>query len=148
MARQKTIAGQAMAGDGGPDDLPRTFRRQREQQEREAREREAREREARERDPRDRKLTDRAARFEPVAMAGQREPDDFGSAFRDEPQAAVVTRLQVPFFHLMWFSIKAVLAAIPALLLLGALLWVAGQVLKIYFPWILQMQILITFPGK
>ena len=149
MAVQKTGAGRTMAGDGGPDDLPKTFRRQRDQQEREAREREARDRDARERQASERSGTDRASRFEPVPLGGPaRAAADFGAPFPDEPQATVVTRLQVPFFHLVGFFIKAVFAAIPAIILLAALLWGMGQLLKMYFPWLLQMQIMITFPGK
>lgn len=120
----------SMASDGGPDDLPRTFRR-----EREAKEREAREREARERDKPF--IADPA--FDPAA--------DPGLAFRDEPQAAVVTALNVPFFRLMAFFVKAVFAAIPALIILGVLLWGVGQLLTSYFPWLLKMKILITFPN-
>ncbi|MFN3868852.1 MAG: hypothetical protein ACK4MF_07300, partial [Hyphomicrobiaceae bacterium] len=60
---------------------------------------------------------------------------------------AAVTRLDVPFFHLMTFFIKAVFAAIPALLLLGGLLWGAGHLLQTYFPWLVKAQILIHFPN-
>jgi hypothetical protein len=60
---------------------------------------------------------------------------------------ATVARFQVPFFHLVGFFIKCAVAAIPALLLLGGLFWVLGQAAKTYMPWLLKMQILITFPG-
>ena len=50
------------------------------------------------------------------------------------------------FFRLVVFFIKAVFAAIPALILLVALLWLSGEVLRALFPWLLQMQILIHFP--
>jgi hypothetical protein len=60
---------------------------------------------------------------------------------------ATVARFQVPFLHLVGFFLKAALAAIPALLLLGGLFWVLGQAMKTYMPWLLKMQILITFPG-
>ena len=50
------------------------------------------------------------------------------------PGTGTVNRLEIPFFHLMWFFVKAVFAAIPALLLLTALLFAGGQVLKRFFP--------------
>ncbi|MEL6299995.1 MAG: hypothetical protein AAFQ45_15650 [Pseudomonadota bacterium] len=58
-----------------------------------------------------------------------------------------VRRFDVPFFHLMGFGIKVVLAAIPALILLGAILYGAGQLLKLFFPALVQMEILIRFPN-
>jgi hypothetical protein len=57
-----------------------------------------------------------------------------------------VARLQVPFMHLVGFFLKAVLAAIPALLLLTLILWGFGQLAKHYMPWIIQTEILIKFP--
>jgi hypothetical protein len=60
---------------------------------------------------------------------------------------ATVARFQVPFLHLVGFFLKAALAVIPALLLLGGVFWVLGQAVKTYMPWLLKMQILITFPG-
>lgn len=103
------------------DDLPRTFRR----------EREAREREARQ------------------CGIGRFAPD----LSRDEviyedrsPGSGVVERLQIPFFHLMGFCFKVAFAAIPALILLTALLWLGGQALTVFFPQLGKMQILIHFP--
>lgn len=133
--------GLTMPVDGGPDDLPKTLRRQREQQEREARERALRERDARER-----QLTDRAARFEPVPLGPQRAAE-FGAPFADEPQAAVVTAFNVPFFRLMMFLIKCVLAGIPAMLLLTVLLWGMGQALKAYAPELRHFQVIIQPVG-
>jgi len=103
------------------DDLPRTLRR----------EREARLRDGRLRD---------AAPFAP----GYAQDD----AVYEEPtpEAGTVQRLQIPFVHLMAFSFKAVFAAIPALLLLTALLWLGGQALSVFFPQVGKMQILIHFP--
>lgn len=121
-----------LMADEGAEDLPRTLRREKEARERAAREKEARARAA--------TLT-----------------HDFGASdtMRDRPRAleasptsdGAVTRFDVPFGHLMAFSIKAVLAAIPALVLLSALLWVGGLLLKAYFPELVHMQILITFPN-
>jgi len=100
------------------DDLPRTVRR-----EREAREREARAREA-------------------GALAPVMDRDGFGTA----PPATTVADIDVPFFKLMAFFIKAVFAAIPALLILTALLWLLGQGLQSYFPQLLKLKILIYMP--
>jgi len=57
------------------------------------------------------------------------------------------TRFDVPFVRLMLFYIKAVFAAVPALIILGGLLWLAGDVMRTLFPWLVKMQILIRFPG-
>lgn len=67
--------------------------------------------------------------------------------YGDEPMPASVKRFEVPFFRLAFFFIKAVLAAIPALILLGALLYIAGKGLQAYFPELVRMKILITFPN-
>jgi hypothetical protein len=114
------------------DDLPRTFRREREAREREARERESREREARDRE---------AAIIEPDF--GHRQPAFlYGAA--QQPAAAEWT--SVSFGRLMMFFIKAVFAAIPAIIVLSALLWVGGYMLGVVFPQLPKMQILIHFP--
>lgn len=101
------------------DDLPRTIRR-----ERDAREREAREQQAREREP------------SIAARAIERE-----GAYGMPAPAATVTAIDVPFLRLMMFFIKAVFAAIPAMLALTALLWLFGQGLQSYFPQLLKMKI-------
>ncbi len=127
----------AMA-DGGPDDLPRTFRRERDAQ-----------REQREREQRERAAVDQA--FAPPPEPGFVETAGLepygGQPFGTPYESGVVTAIKVPFFRLMMFFIKAVLAAIPALILLGILLWGAGQILTAYFPALLKMKILITFPN-
>jgi hypothetical protein len=128
----------AMA-DGGPDDLPRTFRRERDAQ-----------REAREREQRERAAAEQA--FAPSLPEPSYGPDQGLDAFDGQPYAApydagVVKRLKIPFFGLMLFFIKAVFAAIPALVLLGIMLWGAGQILTTFFPALLKMKILITFPN-
>lgn len=115
--------------DGGPDDLPRTLRR-----EREAREREAREREQA-----------AAAATMPHMAADAHYAADIAGA---EAPAARVTRFDVPFLHLVAFFLKAALAAIPGLLVLGAILWAAGHAAQIFFPQLLKMQILIWFPNN
>lgn len=120
-----------LMADEGSDDLPRTLRREREARERAAREREAKARAA--------TLT-----------------HDFGASDAREDRSSradavfsgtTVDRFDVSFGHLMMFSIKAVMAAIPALILLGILMWCAGAILKAYFPELIHMQILITFPN-
>jgi hypothetical protein len=132
------------------DDLPRTLRR----------EREARERERRERESRDKKLTtpsdrpsdrddNRKSSFEPspaLYAPRDRDLDESGPNDLDYP-AATVKRFDVPFFHMMRFYLKGVVAAIPALVLLTAICWGMGQLIKIFFPWMLKAQILIQFPN-
>ncbi len=118
----------SLLADGDTDDLPRTLRR----------EREARERERREREDKARRAT---------------LTHDFGAsdARQDLPAlgaapAATVVRFDVPFTHLMLFFIKAVLAAVPALIILGALLWYAGALLKALYPELIHTEILIRVP--
>ncbi len=60
---------------------------------------------------------------------------------------ASVRRIDVPFVHLVTFFLKAVLAAIPGLILLGAILWGLGEVLQAVFPSLIKMKILISFPN-
>ena len=112
--------------DGDPDDLPRTLRREREAREREARERQARERAA-------------------TMPAGYHS---FVPPFGDAPSASAgtVTRLDLPFLHLMAFFLKAVFAAVPALLVLCAMIWGAAHAVLAWYPELVKMQILILFP--
>jgi hypothetical protein len=107
----------ALAADGGPYDLPRALLREREKQEREA-------------------LTQAQAQAVPP-----------GRPCADGPVQAMVTRLQLPFLRLVFFFIKAAFAAIPALTILGVILWTAGHLLQLYFPELVKMQILIQFPN-
>lgn len=137
------------------DDLPRTLRREREAREREKKEREARESRV-------------AAKAATAAAGASAAGEKRGPAFEAAPSlyvprdtdldtradadeadypAATVKRIDVPFFHMMTFYLKAVIAAIPALILLTAILWGMGQVMKIFFPWLLKMQIFIQFPN-
>lgn len=120
---------------GGEDDLPRALKRAREEREREMRQQ-------------------RDELAPGAAMAPSSEPklggmsadsppyEHMPSALRD---AGTVTRLDVPFLHLMRFCIKAVFAAIPALLLLACLLWLGGRALQAFFPELGRMKILIQF---
>jgi hypothetical protein len=113
--------------DGGPDDIPRTFRR----------EREARERAA----------SVPVPEVPSYAQQSHAHPQSYDAAFGSDVPPGVVKKIKVPFFSLMLFFIKAVLAAIPALILLSAILWAGGQVLTSYFPWLLKMKIMISFPN-
>ena len=99
------------------DDLPRTIRR-----ERDARERQAREREAQ----------------SAVSMPSVDHDGAYG-ALASPP--ATVTAIDMPFLGLMTFFIKAVFAAVPALIMLTALLWLFGQGLQSFFPQLLKMKI-------
>ncbi len=123
-------------GDGEMDDLPRTLRR-----EKEARMRQAREREA--------IAAGLAAPHpDPMGYAGT-SSDAYATAYgQDETYPAAVRSIEVPFFRLVAFFLKAVIAAIPALLLLGVILWLAGQALETAFPELLKMKILISFPNS
>jgi hypothetical protein len=117
----------SMMADGESDDLPRTLRR-----EREARERASREREAKA----------RAATLTHDFGASDTRPEP---ALVSEAVAGTVTRFDVPFGHLMFFFLKAVFAAVPALIVLGVMLWYAGAALKAYYPELLHMQVFIKF---
>ena len=118
----------------GDDDLPRTIRREREA--RQARAREAREREEWER-----------LSISPVPVgAFERQISQdvrqmpYGLA---APSGAPVAMLDVPFSKLMAFFIKAVFAAIPALFILVAALWLAGHGLQTLFPDMMKLKVLI-----
>ena len=105
------------------DDLPRPIRR----------ERDAREREARER-----------AAVVPTGPTALECSHDYAMP----APAATVTDFDVPFSKLMMFFIKAVFAAVPALLLLTAMLWLFGQGLQATYPQLLKMKILIYVPPQ
>lgn len=118
----------------GDDDLPRTLRR----------ERDAREREREQRD-RDAAM---AAQAQPYPQPGLQTQDygrhDYpGADAYPMPGSGVVNRLEIPFTHLVWFFVKAVFAAIPALLLLTALMFAGGQVLKTFFPSFRHFEIIV-----
>ena len=124
---------------GAEEDLPRTIRRARQE--------------------RDGVLS--AAAHEPVvplngphiaagataAVAGADHAPPLHMAGHDQKPHVVVRELNIGFFHLMFFFIKAVLAAIPALVILGALVWLGGEILTQTFPELLKMKILIQFPN-
>lgn len=117
------------AGSGMTDDLPRTLRREREAQERAGR--------------------------APFQAVGAAPAPPAPSAYVPEPTmpahievaGGVVTDIRIPFTRLMVFGFKLVFAAIPALIVLGVLLWTAGHLLMTYFPWLVKLQVLIRVPG-
>ena len=115
------------------DDLPRTLRREREAQARRAREHEL----------------DAPQGPAASSMAADAPPfDDENYGYDDiEPAPATVTRLYIPFLHLMLFFLKAVIAGIPALVLLVGILWLFGEVMTATFPELIKMQILIRMPN-
>ena len=118
------------------DDLPRTIRRERDAKQ--AREREARERDARERlsmEPMPIRTFERQ-----VSYGDRQMPYGFAA-----PAGSVAT-LDVPFSKLTAFFLKAVFAAIPALIILAVMLWLAGHGLQTFFPDLVKLKILIYMP--
>jgi len=117
-----------------PDDLPRTLRRAREEQ---LRVLEAREKAARGLAPAD-------------GGYGADEPSPpppaYSQGYPADPQRVVVTRFDVPMSHLALFLLKVVVAAIPAMVLMGVMIWGAMHVLKTAFPQLIETRILIDFP--
>ena len=141
--------------EDGPDDLPRALRREKEAREREARERSAADRAQAERET----LSMGPARAaDTQAMSAGAPPQQAGSTLYAMPDSsyipvaeplmpASVQRFDVPFMQLVMFFLKAAFAAIPALILLTVAMWIGGQFLKMFFPWLLKAQILIHFPN-
>lgn len=112
------------------DDLPRTLRR--------------------DRDARDRELRERETSAQNAASGYDQAPQQpypaqtYGYDYAAAPDGAVtVTRLKIPFLHLVVFFLKAVLAAIPAMILLTVLLWGMGQGLKAFFPDFRHFEIIV-----
>ena len=115
------------------DDLPRTLRRAREQQ--------AREQSAQP----DAHGWDRGRSGSP-SSAYHVAANPYDTPLTAVAGPVAVNRLQVPFFSLMGFLVKAVFAGIPALLILVGLFYGLGIALQTYFPQLIKMKILITFP--
>jgi hypothetical protein len=103
------------------DDLPRTLRR---------------ERDARQQ---------RAAAPASYAQQGMPSASQLADLPPGEGPSVTVTALDIPFFRLMAFFLKAVIAAIPALLLLGLILFGIGQAAQTFLPWLVKMKVLVTF---
>ena len=147
------IVGSAKAmNDGSMDDLPRTLRRERELRERAQREQQQERGGLVSGNVWDQSRGDPAQQSYRLDRPGPGNPYDaprsLGRAMDpDERIDATVRRIKVPFFSLMGFFIKAVFAAVPALLILIAMLYGLGLVLEMYFPWLIKLKILISFPG-
>lgn len=134
----------APIGDEPADDLPRTFRREKEAREREARERAARERAAAPTLSTAPEVYPAQSAPSPKIYAEPTGPvTKPNGAIGEAVVPAVVRRIDVPFFDLVKFFLKAVVAAIPALILLMVILWGLGQALELLFPDIVRMKILI-----
>lgn len=59
--------------------------------------------------------------------------------------SVTVTALDIPFVRLMAFFIKAALAALPGLIVLGLILFGVGKALETFLPWLIKMRIQVTF---
>ena len=77
----------------------------------------------------------------PSAAQGHGYVDQDGDEWASDE--VTVTRIRVPFFHLMGFFVKAVFAAIPALVILTIVLIGIGTALKSVFPGLRQAVISI-----
>ncbi len=121
------------------DDLPRTLRREKEARAREARERAARERAAA--PTLSTGIDDDYSRPQPQIYRSAETEPCIGNA----PVAATVRAFDVPFARLVTFFLKAAIAAVPGVLLLGVILWFVGAGLEMAFPQLIKMKILIGF---
>ena len=126
------------------EDLPRTLRREKEARARESREREAREREAREPEAHEPGPTLKPPPIGPEPGFNYAADGPFEGVL--EPEPVSVSRLEIPFLHLMLFFIKAVFAAIPALILLVIVAYLIGETLQSFIPWMRQFEIVIRPP--
>lgn len=129
------------------DDLPRALRR-----ERELREREKREAKTADQHKSDSPTTNRktASAAPSPSLHVPADGMDYAASYANAETPltpAIVKRFDVPFTHMMRFYLKAVVAAVPALILLTAICWGIGQGIKFFFPWLIQAQILIHFPN-
>ncbi len=145
----------SMGATSPDDDLPRTFRRDKEARERQTREAEAR--------ATQRPAHTQAAHTQPHAQsssrdAGRHADRGYASATADlasTPEFAerviadsgkvTVGAFDVPFVHMVRFFLKAVFAAIPALILLFVVLWAIGQTAQKFMPWLVKVRILVQW---
>ena len=109
------------------DDLPRTLRRERDRQ---------------------RAAASASANSLGSATRAADTPSPAAAYSADDLTPAIIKRIDVPFFRLMIFFLKAVLAAIPALILLTALLGLGGHALQVAFPELIQTKIIICSPDN
>ena len=124
------------------EDLPRTVRRQKEAQEREAMERNR----GLGQGPTGRPGQALERGGEPAYRAHETEDYDYGPEDIEPEQQVTVTHLQIPFFRLMLFFIKAVFAAITLHHQTPKQPSVSDLFIKAYFPQLIKMQILIKVP--
>jgi hypothetical protein len=93
-------------------------------------------------------LTLRRKRDAQRAATAKAEQDRLSALEAPPGEPGMVVRgFDVPLFRLMGFLIKCVVAGIPAVVLLGLILFAIGQVAQTYFPWLVKMRIVVTFPG-
>ena len=121
------------------DDLPRTLRREKGARAREARERAARERAAA--PTLSTGIDDDYSRPQPQIYRSAETEPCIGNA----PVAATVRAFDVPSARLVTFFLKAAIAAVPGVLLLGVILWFVGAGLELAFPQLIKLKILIGF---
>lgn len=113
----------AMHGD---DDLPRTLRRER-----------------------DARRQAQSLQQGGPSSAPSIPEDQTRSFVTDEPgegPPVTVTAFDVPFMKMVTFYLKSVVAAIPALILLGLVMFAMGQIAQRFLPWLVKMRIMISFP--
>lgn len=78
-----------------------------------------------------------------TGLANDIRPSD--AALNVVGMPATVKRFDVPFSHLVRFFLKCAVAAIPALILLGCILWLLGALSTALFPNLVKLKILIGF---
>ncbi len=127
------------------DDLPRTFRRDKEARERQMREAEARTQRPAAGPAGDANPTRGAAPGYQSAAADLNAVPDFADRLMADSGRVTVGAFDVPFLHMVRFFIKAVFAAIPALILLFVALWAVGQTAQKFMPWLVKLRVLITW---
>ena len=128
---------------GAEEDLPRTVRQQKAER---ARDQLAQEALATQRAP----YSQGGGRSPPVtSMSRTMDGDYYDSAAAPpgEYPAATVRRLHLPFFHMVGFFIKAVFAAIPAIIIMMLMIFAIGKAAEIYLPWLVKMKIEIKYNG-
>lgn len=143
--------------DDSGDDLPRTFRREKEARAREAEARAAKERAANPSlpnapaasGPSSGSMMAGSPSIKPTANVTPAMGPQISVADDVQPMTgaltypATVKRFDVPFLHLMMFFLKAVIAAIPALVLLAVVFGLIGSALGIIAPNLMRLKILI-----
>ena len=102
------------------DDLPRTFRRERERR--------------------------TAANLQATGSTGFASDNSSDTPPGDGPPVTV-TAFDVPFLKMVTFFLKGAFAAVPALIVLGLMMFAIGQVAQTFLPWLVKMRIVIQFPG-